>query len=158
MPQLRPLLGDQITAFAVTPRNVAIAPRLPCPVVHTDKRVSQRLGNGLPLVCVRAAHAAGDSTGPRLIAIEAACKTPPSNPRRSASRRPAGPTDELTQFLQLTHQQQYATFHQKKEAVSRLIAINDLFVRVSKDWLNPKQKWRCRRRSRRSLTSRPLKK
>ncbi len=51
---------------------------------------------------------------------------------------PAGwAADELTKFLQQTHQQQYATFHNKKEAVGRLAAIDELFVRVSKNWLNP---------------------
>ncbi len=40
-------------------------------------------------------------------------------------------------FLQETHQQQYATFHNKREAVGRLVAIDELFVRVSKNWLNP---------------------
>jgi len=45
--------------------------------------------------------------------------------------------DKLTQFLELTHQQQYATFHNKREATERLIAIDDLFARVSNGWLNP---------------------
>lgn len=44
----------------------------------------------------------------------------------------------MSKFLQETHQQQYATFHNKREAMGRLIAIDDLFVRVSKGWLNPK--------------------
>ncbi len=43
--------------------------------------------------------------------------------------------DELTKFLQETHQQQYATFHNKR--AGRLIAIDSLFCRVSKHWLNP---------------------
>ena len=41
---------------------------------------------------------------------------------------PGWATDELTKFLQQTHQQQYATFHNKKEAVGRLVAIDELLL------------------------------
>jgi hypothetical protein len=64
----------------------------------------------------------------------------PSAPPEVARTNPTPPgwgKDELSKFLQETHQQQYATFHNKKKAVAPLIAIDDLFVRVSKGWLNP---------------------
>jgi hypothetical protein len=57
---------------------------------------------------------------------------------RTNSAPPGWGRDELSKFLQETHQQQYATFHNKREATGRLIAIDELFVRVSKGWLNPK--------------------
>lgn len=56
---------------------------------------------------------------------------------RTNTTPPGWAKDELTKFLQETHQQQYATFHNKKAAVGRLVAIDELFVRVSKNWLNP---------------------
>ena len=56
---------------------------------------------------------------------------------RTNTTPPGWAKDELTKFLQVTHQQQYATFHNKKEAFGRLAAIDELFVRVSKNWLNP---------------------
>ena len=65
---------------------------------------------------------------------------PPAGPpavARSNATPPGWAADELTKFLQETHQQQYATFHNKKQAVGLLIAIDELFVRVSKNWLNP---------------------
>jgi hypothetical protein len=62
----------------------------------------------------------------------------PDPARTNSTPAPPGwGKDELSRFLQQTHQQQYATFHNKKEAVGRLVAIDDLFVRVSKAWLNP---------------------
>ena len=67
---------------------------------------------------------------------DTATKYPSAQP--AAGRTPPGwGKDELTKFLQDTHQQQYGTFHNKKEAVGRLVAIDELFVRVSKNWLNP---------------------
>jgi hypothetical protein len=61
----------------------------------------------------------------------------PSSVARTSTTPPGWAADELTKFLQQTHEQQYATFHNKKEAVARLVAIDELFVRVSKNWLNP---------------------
>jgi hypothetical protein len=64
----------------------------------------------------------------------------PSDPpavARTNTTPPGWANDELTKFLQETHQQQYASFHNKKDAVGRLVAIDELFVRVSKKWLNP---------------------
>jgi hypothetical protein len=65
----------------------------------------------------------------------------PSAPQAAARSNvppPGWGQDELSKFLQETHQQQYATFHNKPEATGRLIAIDELFVRVSAGWLNPK--------------------
>jgi hypothetical protein len=66
--------------------------------------------------------------------------TPQTAPPLAARENPTPPgwgSDELTKFLQQTHEQQYATFHNKKDAFRRLAAIDDLFVRTAKDWLNP---------------------
>jgi hypothetical protein len=57
---------------------------------------------------------------------------------RTKPTPPGWAQDELSKFLQETHQQQYATFHNKREATGRLIAIDELFARISKGWLNPK--------------------
>jgi hypothetical protein len=70
-----------------------------------------------------------DTTSKLLCAPPAVARTNPTPPGWAK--------DELTKFLQETHQQQYATFHNKKGAVGRLVAIDELFVRVSKNWLNP---------------------
>ncbi len=64
---------------------------------------------------------------------EAALAAPSANPRPP----PGWGNDKLTQFLQLTHQQQYATFHNKRDVTARLIALDELFFRVSDGWLNP---------------------
>jgi hypothetical protein len=61
----------------------------------------------------------------------------PPTVARTNTPPPSWAKDELTKFLQQTHQQQYATFHNKKEAAGRLIAIDELFVRVSRDWQDP---------------------
>jgi hypothetical protein len=61
----------------------------------------------------------------------------PSAVARSNTPPPGWGNDELSKFLQATHQQQYATFFNKREAVGRLVAIDGLFVRVSTGWLNP---------------------
>ena len=45
--------------------------------------------------------------------------------------------DELSKFLQETHQQQYATFHNKREETARLVMLDSLLVRISDGWLNP---------------------
>ena len=70
---------------------------------------------------------------------DTAAKPPHAPPAaaRTNTTPPGWAKDELTKFLQETHQQQYASFHNKKEAVVRLVAIDELFVRVSKNWLNP---------------------
>jgi hypothetical protein len=72
--------------------------------------------------------------------MSATAAKPPHAPpaaARTNTTPPGWAEDELTKFLQETHQQQYASFHNKKEAVGRLVAIDELFVRVSKNWLNP---------------------
>jgi hypothetical protein len=67
-------------------------------------------------------------------------KLPSGPPQRARTNSPppGWGQDELSKFLQETHQQQYATFHNKREATGRLVAIDELFVRVSKGWINPK--------------------
>ncbi|MFA5898222.1 MAG: hypothetical protein WC829_03820 [Hyphomicrobium sp.] len=50
---------------------------------------------------------------------------------------PSWGDDELTSFLQSAHQNQYATFLGKRDAVAKLVAIDGLFARVTKDWINP---------------------
>jgi hypothetical protein len=72
--------------------------------------------------------------------MSTAGKIPSAPPEvaRSNSAPPGWGQDELSKFLQETHQQQYATFYNKREATGRLIAIDELFVRISKGWLNPK--------------------
>jgi hypothetical protein len=64
----------------------------------------------------------------------------PSAPPEVARTNTAPPgwgKDELSKFLQETHQQQYATFHNKREEVGRLVQVDSLLVRISKGWLNP---------------------
>jgi hypothetical protein len=65
---------------------------------------------------------------------------PPSAPpehARTNAPPPGWGQDELTKFLQETHQQQYGTFCNKREATGLLIAIDELFFRISKALLNP---------------------
>jgi hypothetical protein len=50
---------------------------------------------------------------------------------------PGWGTDELAKFWNAARQNQFGTFVQKKPAYKRLSDIDALFVRVSKDWLNP---------------------
>jgi|SRR5215831_1814998 len=45
--------------------------------------------------------------------------------------------DELTRSLDFARHNQWASFHNKRSAVDRLIAIDAQFVTASKDWLNP---------------------
>ena len=70
---------------------------------------------------------------------DTAAKSPLAPPAvaRTNTTPPGWANDELTKFLQEIHQLQYATFHNKKEAVGQLMAIDELFVRVSENWMNP---------------------
>src|ERR1700743_689359 len=77
-----------------------------------------------------------DSLGQSMNPVEGISSGPPDAP--SSNLPPGWGEDELSKFLQETHQQQYATFHNKREATGRLIAIDELFARISKGWLNPK--------------------
>ncbi|MET2825644.1 hypothetical protein [Mesorhizobium shangrilense] len=55
-----------------------------------------------------------------------------------ASTKPPGwGDDELSKFLEAAHQNQYATFVNKREAVAKLVAIDAQFSKATKDWLNP---------------------
>ena len=44
----------------------------------------------------------------------------------------------MTKFLNAARDNQHATFHGKREAMAKLIAIDAQFVKVSNYWLNPK--------------------
>ncbi len=65
----------------------------------------------------------------------AAPKAPP--PSRTNAPPPGWGSDELSKFLHEAHQNQYATFVRKREAMGKLIAIDAEFAKVSKGWLNP---------------------
>jgi hypothetical protein len=47
-------------------------------------------------------------------------------------------TDSLSEFLEMARGNQFATFANKGGWYRRLVAIDELFFRVSKQWLNPK--------------------
>lgn len=51
--------------------------------------------------------------------------------------RPDWGNDELTKFLDITRNNQRATYQKKGELVDRLIAIDHLFHTTIKDWTNP---------------------
>jgi hypothetical protein len=55
---------------------------------------------------------------------------PPGPPEIATVQLPAASLgeDELLKFLQETHQQQYATFFNKKQALGQLLAIDEIFV------------------------------
>jgi hypothetical protein len=53
------------------------------------------------------------------------------------STPPGWGNDELTKFLEATHQNQYASFVQKREAMSLLVDIDAQFAKVTKGWINP---------------------
>jgi hypothetical protein len=50
---------------------------------------------------------------------------------------PGWGTDELSKFWDAARQNQFGTFVQKQSLYKRLSDIDALFVKVSKDWLNP---------------------
>jgi hypothetical protein len=62
-------------------------------------------------------------------------KKPLSTP--PAGVPPGWGTDELSRFWDAGRQNQFGTFAQKQPIYKRLSDIDALFVRVSKDWLNP---------------------
>jgi hypothetical protein len=45
--------------------------------------------------------------------------------------------DELTKFLHAAHQNQYATFFKKRDAMQKLLAVDAQFAKVTKSWVNP---------------------
>jgi len=56
----------------------------------------------------------------------------------SAVAKPPGwGTDELTKFIDAAHRNQYATFHTKRPATQRLVAIDGEFAKVTQSWMNP---------------------
>jgi hypothetical protein len=50
---------------------------------------------------------------------------------------PGWGNDELSAFIESAHQNQYATFVGKRDAMAKLVAIDILFAKVTKDWINP---------------------
>jgi hypothetical protein len=45
--------------------------------------------------------------------------------------------EELSAFIESARQNQYATFLGKRDAMAKLVAIDALFAKVTKDWINP---------------------
>jgi hypothetical protein len=62
-----------------------------------------------------------------------ATKQSPSN-----RKPPDWGSDELSKFLDAAHQNQYATFVKKRDAMAKLLAIDAQYAKVTKGWLNPK--------------------
>jgi hypothetical protein len=56
----------------------------------------------------------------------------------SKPQPPGWGNDDLSKFLEAAHQNQYATFVNKRDAMSKLVAIDAQFAKVTKGWLNPK--------------------
>src|SRR5262245_2191386 len=56
----------------------------------------------------------------------------------SNPKPPGWGNDELSKFLEAAHQNQYATFVKKRDAMAKLVAIDAQFAKVTKGWLNPK--------------------
>lgn len=57
----------------------------------------------------------------------------------NALRPPHGWADDsLTEFIESAHHNRFATFANKKDWSQRLIALDGCFVRIAKDWLNPR--------------------
>lgn len=46
--------------------------------------------------------------------------------------------DSLSDFLETAYQNRWATFHNKKSSFAKLSGIDECFMRIAKDWLNPK--------------------
>lgn len=46
--------------------------------------------------------------------------------------------DSLTEFIEAAHRNRFATFDNKKGWSQRLVALDGCFMRVAKDWLNPR--------------------
>jgi hypothetical protein len=58
---------------------------------------------------------------------------------QASTRTPSGwGQDDLSAFLEAARANQFATFARKPERYRRLAAIDELFVRVAKQWTNPK--------------------
>ena len=65
--------------------------------------------------------------------------TKPSASTPSSNGKPPGwGSDELSKFLEAAHRNQYATFVRKRDAMAKLVAIDEQFAKVTKGWLNPK--------------------
>ena len=55
----------------------------------------------------------------------------------SKPKPPGWGNDELSKFLENAHQNQYATFVNKRDAMAKLSAIDALFAKVTTGWINP---------------------
>jgi hypothetical protein len=55
----------------------------------------------------------------------------------SITRPPLWGNDELSKFLDDAHQNQYATFVKKRDAMTKLVDIDAQFAKVTKGWLSP---------------------
>lgn len=51
---------------------------------------------------------------------------------------PGWAADSLTKFIETAHRNRFATFHKKKDWSNRLVKLDGCFMRVAKDWLNPR--------------------
>jgi hypothetical protein len=58
-------------------------------------------------------------------------------PAAPKSSSPSWGDDSLAEFLEAARKNQFGTFANKKGWYTRLAAIDELFVRVSKQWMNP---------------------
>jgi len=64
--------------------------------------------------------------------------TAANQPPPCGKEKPPGwGNDELSQFIEAAHQNQYATFFRKRDAMAKLVAIDAQFAKVTKGWLNP---------------------
>jgi hypothetical protein len=61
----------------------------------------------------------------------------PAQPASEIRKPPGWAEDELTAFIEAAHQNQYATFVKKRDAMGKLISIDAQFAKVTKGWLNP---------------------
>jgi len=59
------------------------------------------------------------------------------SPPPAKEKPPGWGNDELSKFIEFAHQNQYATFARKRDAMGKLVAIDEQFAKVTKGWLNP---------------------
>ena len=50
---------------------------------------------------------------------------------------PGRPADSLTEFFEAAYHNRFATFANKKDWVDRLVRLDQCFMRIATDWLNP---------------------
>jgi hypothetical protein len=59
------------------------------------------------------------------------------SPPPGQEKPPGWGNDELSKFIEAAHQNQFATFFRKRDAMAKLVAIDAQFAKVTKGWLNP---------------------